>query len=515
MKIFQYIIIIYFLLFSINLFSQSPETPQIKYITVNQTNNTVDIEWTIGSTKQITGYIVKRKIWGGTGVVDGTYNNIEIINDSLIFSYTDNSAAYNTFTNPNIRSEYYRISSFLMQNDNIFYSNMSPPHRTIFVQSEYEVCKKQNLISWNTYLGWNVNNYEIYTKNSENNNYSLLATLSANDSSYIHKNLEPNITYYYYVEAESFEQNNEILYSKSNQTEIYTESPLLPEILNANFASVNENNEINIEFTTENDADVVKYKLLRANSPNGYFDTIAVFENNLQQISFTDTADILTVHYYKLIAINTCNIIFAESNLAQNIVLTTEINNTNTTRSNFLTWNKNNYWLGGVEKYDIYRAYENSDFELIGTVFPNDTIFTDNIQEFVYQNTANNGKFCYYVEAIEGDTNIYNIKSSCTSNINCIIQEPICYIPNAINPKSNIEENRIFKPKIIFCTDYYMAIYSRTGGKIFETKSLDKGWDGRTLSGKILMPDSYVYFISFKDNNNKKIEKTGFVNLMY
>ena len=515
MKIFQYITFFYILLFPLGLFSQSPETPQIKYITVNQADNTVDIKWTVSSTEDISGFIIKRKIWGGTNVVDGTYNNIHIINDNQIFSYTDNSTEYDTHTSPDIRSEYYRVSSFFMQNNDIFYSNMSPPHRTIFLQAEFDVCKKQNLISWNTYIGWNVNNYKIYTKNSENNTYSLLTTLTASDTTYIHENIETNITYNYYVEAISFEQNNEIFISKSNEINIFTKSPLPPEILNADFASVNENNEINIEFTTENDADVVKYKLLRTNSPDGSFDTIAIFENSSQKISFIDTVDIQTIHYYKLVAVNECNIIFAESNLAQNIVLTTAINNTNTTRSNFLTWNKNNFWLGTVEKYNIYRAYENSDFELIETVFQNDTIYTDNIQEFVFQNTANNGKFCYYIEAIEGDTNPFNIKSSCTSNINCIIQEPICYIPNAINPKSNIEENRIFMPKIIFCTDYYMAIYSRNGGKIFETKNLNEGWDGKTLSGKILMPDSYVYFISYKDNNNKKIEKTGFVNLMY
>ena len=308
-------------LFSINLFSQSPEMPVVKSVSVNQATNKVEIVWSVNTTEQIDGYIIKRKIWGGTGVVDGTFNNVEIIEDSLIFSYTDISTEYSTSSDPTIRAEAYRVSSFFLRNDSIFYSIMSDVHKTIFAEVEYDVCNIQNNISWNTYQGWNVENYELYTKNSNNNNYSLLTTFSGNDSSYIHQNVLPNVTYTYYIKAISYQQNNEILTSLSNQTNIYTKSDEPPEIMNADFATVNQSNQIELEFTTENDDDVVKYKLLRTNSLTENFDTIAIFENNSQKITFVDTANIQTVHYYKLVAIDDCNNIFAESNIAQNIVL--------------------------------------------------------------------------------------------------------------------------------------------------------------------------------------------------
>ncbi len=503
----------FFLIFHLSflLFSQEPEMVYIDYITVNHNTQLTEIKWSVISNENIDGYIVKRKIWDGDGVVDGTFNNIKIIHDNLEFFYIDNSNEYNTSSKPYQRSEEYRLASFKNVGNSVVYSLMSEIHKTIFVSLEYLQCDKQNKITWNSYKGWEVENYQVYVKTSQNDNYQLLTTTT--DSSYYHKNIETNSNYYYYVKATSL---NTAVSSNSNEVEIFTKYSIAPQMLNADYATVNSNNIIELKFTTDVDFDVIEYKLLRSENKKNNFDTIMVFQNNSDSYFYEDSVNIYEQFYYKFVAFDLCENEIAESNLAQNIVLNTIARNESTTRRNELNWNFYNFWLGNVEQYNIYKSYDNSDFELLISVY-NDSIYNDDLSEFVYlqdENYLSRGKFCYYIEAIEGDSNPFNIKSTSQSNIECIIQEPIIYIPNAFNPNSSNEENRTFKPKISFVDEYLLIIYNRWGAKIFETNSIYNGWDGTIGGGTIAAQGTYTYFIKFRDQNNKRIEKTGYVNLI-
>jgi len=387
---------------------------------------------------------------------------------------------------------------------------MSEPHKTIFVEIDFDECKKQNTISWNNYKGWNVEKYEIFVKNSQNDSYQLLETTT--DSSFIHKNILPNQTYIYHIKAISFNQN---IFSNSNQAEIFTTSAVAPEFLYADYATVNSQNKIEIKFTTENDKDIKKYKLLKSNSPTNNFDTLHIFDNNSNEFSYEDSVDIYTKYFYKLVAFDFCNNEISESNLAQNIVLKANSANENNLIKNQLNWNLYNFWQNGTKEYNIYRSVDSSDFEPIKTL-TKETFFADELTDIIYsqnQNDQSKGQFYYYIQAIETDFN--GKQNTSKSNIECVVQEPIIYVPNAFNPKSSVLENRIFKPKISFLDNYLLIIYNRWGAKIYQTNSIHQGWNGTINGGKLAQTGTYTYYIKYTDQNNKKVEKTGFVNLIY
>lgn len=506
----KYILISIILILSKILFSQDIAEARIDYITVNHTNKKVEIKWSVYSIENIDGYIIKRKIWNGDGVVDETFNNIEIINDNSQTFYTDNSNEYNTETKPYTRSEEYIVAAFKNENNTIVYSNMSDFHKTVFVEIKFDECKKQNIISWNNYKGWDIKKYEIFIKNNQSNNYQLLETTT--DSTFIHQNILPNQSYTYYIKAISFTEN---IFSNSNEAEIFTKSAVAPKLLYADYATVNEQNKIELKFSTENDNDMKKYKLLKSNSPTNNFDTLYVFENNSNEFSYEDSVDIHTNYTYKLVAFDFCENKISESNLAQNIVLNANLSNENNLIKNELNWNLYNFWQNGTEQYNIYRSSDNSDFELIKT-FTKETSFADELSDFIYsQNTTyeSKGQFCYYIEAVENNFN--DKKNTSKSNIECIIQEPIIFIPNAFNPKSSISENRIFKPKISFLDNYLLIIYNRWGAKIYQTNSIHEGWDGTINGGKLAQKGTYTYYIKYTNEGSQKVEKTGFVNLIY
>lgn len=73
------------------------------------------------------------------------------------------------------------------------------------------------------------------------------------------------------------------------------------------------------------------------------------------------------------------------------------------------------------------------------------------------------------------------------------------FIPNAFEPLSNEESLRIFKPAYKEVQNYEMQIFSRSGAKVFSSKDITIGWDGR-IKGKDAEKGTYVYLIKY-DNS--------------
>jgi gliding motility-associated-like protein len=78
------------------------------------------------------------------------------------------------------------------------------------------------------------------------------------------------------------------------------------------------------------------------------------------------------------------------------------------------------------------------------------------------------------------------------------------YMPNAFSPNGD-QANDVFKPVYrgnIF-KEYYLAVYSRWGERVFETRTPGDGWDGRHR-GKLLNSDVYVYVFEYEYENGEK-----------
>ena len=91
------------------------------------------------------------------------------------------------------------------------------------------------------------------------------------------------------------------------------------------------------------------------------------------------------------------------------------------------------------------------------------------------------------------------------------------FIPNVFSPNGD-QKNDIFGVDGIGFQDFRMEVYDRWGLKMYETTSIQKGWNGgkdnATESG---VPDgTYFYIISFKDRcaSDEFAEHHGHVTLV-
>lgn len=70
------------------------------------------------------------------------------------------------------------------------------------------------------------------------------------------------------------------------------------------------------------------------------------------------------------------------------------------------------------------------------------------------------------------------------------------FIPNAFSPNGDgINDRLTFRGQYV--TDFYIAIYSRWGEKVWETHSIHDTWDGR-YNGNLCLPGVYTYYCKVK-----------------
>ncbi len=86
------------------------------------------------------------------------------------------------------------------------------------------------------------------------------------------------------------------------------------------------------------------------------------------------------------------------------------------------------------------------------------------------------------------------------------------YVPTAFTPDGD-GHNDEFKPVYNgSINDYEMLIFTRSSGRVFETKNINIGWDGK-ISGSQAEEGAYFYVIRYRDSNDKTREQTGQVVL--
>ena len=88
------------------------------------------------------------------------------------------------------------------------------------------------------------------------------------------------------------------------------------------------------------------------------------------------------------------------------------------------------------------------------------------------------------------------------------------WIPTAFFPESDIIENMIFKPSYHQgVKEFVMKIYSRWGGLVFMSESIDKGWDGLDQKNEIIT-GTYTYYIEVVNVFDEVYKYEGVFNLI-
>ena len=101
------------------------------------------------------------------------------------------------------------------------------------------------------------------------------------------------------------------------------------------------------------------------------------------------------------------------------------------------------------------------------------------------------------------------VRLICTE-VNC--GQPNIFIPNAFSPNNDGVNDRLCFHGT-FVLDFYLAIYTRWGEKVFETHDIHSCWDGR-YNGNLCMPGVYTYTCHVKCEANKENILKGDITLI-
>lgn len=472
--------------------------PVLEKLSILNDFGDVIITWQMSSTPGVEGYIIYEYI--------GDFHGINTIQVGVV-DHSQTSYVV-TATEANQKSVAFVLAAFFINSGDTIRSALTPPQRTIFLNTHWNPCITTNTLNWNAYIGWNdLSGYQVSWYIQGNGLITNEPFLDASHTTFYHLNPPLNNEICYFITA--FNQQGH--QSVSNKFCIPTSVKVPPSYIHASYATVNSDNKIEISFHPDPLAQTDMYEIYRSFNITGPFNLLSRISHfPASRISYTDTmATPGKVQYYKLISLNQCELSSVESNIASNISLQLNQNN----EINYLNWNAYQTWLGGVQEYQIYRIIETGFPELIGTVISASSGFSDNPSTVIQPGLS--GEFCYFVKALEGNTNPFGVKSNSTSNIACAVSEPEIFIANAFTPDGDGKNDFFITFFTFLPVRYHLIIYDRWANVIFESKNVNTHWDGTIRGGRKAPEGLYTYLLLVETKTGKKIKKTGQIALIY
>ena len=497
----------------------SPNKPVILDVSVNSNGKSV-ISWSSSSTDVDVYAIYIQDEFGAWITIDSVYG---FSNNSFEYISSNADNNYETFSIRSIDSCGNASSRSIM-------------HNSMNLISKIDVCDLSININWNNYINFknDLSHYKIYIYTTDIQGNIVQDSVRIDQGlSYEINNIQKGYNYYFYISAFNGDSS---LVAISDQVNHYITLPLQPNYNYIDYVTV-DNNNIEISCLVDNNAIIDRYLIFRSFEDDSVFSEIgSVSFNSSSYILYTDkTAKPQNNYYqYQIYPVDTCNNIIQapsvyqslnDTSFGQTIYLSSEINidhNDNPLYleqyTNTLTFNEYDKWLGGVSEYQLFRSVNRGEYDVLPLYIfdrinnPEEELkYIDIVTEF----GAGNGRFCYYIQAIEGNANPYgSVYEGSYSNISCVSQTPILFVPTSFTPNGD-EHNEIFKPITNFVSEigYEFSIYSRSGLNIFTTNNPLKGWDG-TYLGKFVQNDNYVYHISYINGVGDLTEKVQIFTLI-
>ena len=416
-------------------------------------------------------------------------------------------------------------------------SNRSLKHNSINITPKVNICDLSISFSWNDYKNFqnDLSHYKIFINTTDLNGNITYDSIRTNNLNYEISSIQRGFNYYYYVIAYN---GDSTLMAISDQVNNLITLPSEPKFNYIDYVSVDNNsNSVEVNCLVDQDAIIDRYLIYRSfENSNNFSEIGSVPFNNSSTINYMDYSARPDEYYYQyqVFPVDTCNNIIPtpsvyqsvnDTSYGQTILLESEINidygndpQYFEQYTNTLTFNEYENWLGNVNEYQLYRSINRGEFDVLPLyVFdrvnnPNEELkYIDVVTEF----GDGNGRFCYYIKAIEGNNNPYGpVTEGSYSNISCVSQTPILFVPSSFTPNGD-EHNEIFKPITNFVSEigYEFSIYTRSGAQLFSTNDPQKGWDG-TFQGRFVQNDNYVYHISYINGVGDLTEKVQVFTLI-
>ncbi len=398
-----------------------------------------------------------------------------------------------------------RITSFLFSLITLPFI-LTAQEQTILLQSTIDACNQTIELTWNPVENWDNDTeaYEIWLSKKEGTT-ERVAVIMGNQTFYTIQNVEDSVTYEFFVNA--IEQNTGAS-AKSNTNSVVAKviNPV-GDLLVKN-VSFTDNNEVEVLWEWNPVADLANVEIFRS-SDNRSFEQVGT-PNYTKPLANPANYLVTPVHgnegktFYKIRTTDQC-----DSSRLSNYVSTIFLEGRPLpTNENELIWTPYDSRIGTVNGYSIYKLVDNDPL-FLGRIDGTSTTFVDPIR------TAGDAGACYYVEA---DFSVTFASSGIETHISrsntaCLTQAATIVMPNAFAPNG---QNRSFKPTILFSEtiqDYQLIIYNRYGGKIFETREVNKGWNGEK-NGRAVPAGTYTYLVRIEQKNGEQVEKAGVLVLL-
>lgn len=380
-------------------------------------------------------------------------------------------------------------------------SAAQPFHTSVFLDHVYDECAGTVALSWTPYAGWPVQGYTLYTQ-IDGGAWTYTA-LIAPPSTSTNVPVQPFRQYCFAVVASP---GAGLPNAISNRSCLTTDYPGLPAYNYLRTVTVSGETEIIIVDSVDAAATVTGYRLERSEN-GGPFEEVAWQGPPLGAvITFQDTdVDPANTGYrYRVVVIDACGHDAITSNLGCNIVLTAT---PDLYGNNTLAWNGYQQWNGQIQAHAIHREVEEAPAVLLQMAPPAPWTMRDDVSGL----TRTNGRFCYYVVAMEGG-NPSGINMTSRSNTACAVQEELVYIPNAFIVGGN---NPVFKPHLAYAdlAQYELSIINRWGQVFWTTDDPEEAWDG-TAGGRPVPVGVYAYYCSFKNGAGREYQRRGTVTVL-
>ena len=499
----------------------SPATPIIKDVSVNNQGKSV-VSWTPSMGADL--YIIYLQDSNGAWIT------IDTVSSNLDTYVYQNSSAESTAENFSIKA----IDT--CGNARV----RSLTHNSIFLTNTSNVCDYSISLDWNDYINWTggVHHYTVLISATDANGNMIDSSVRLQSvNEFVIENISSLASYTIVVEAYN---NDSTFKAVSNVLNLNIALANKPQFNYIEYASINHNDgSVDLSCIVDVSAVLDRYDVYRSLRQDDDFMKIGEVDfSGSSPINFNDQ-NVLTSSYfyqYEIYPVDTCSQTLSvppynllsyinDTSFAQTILLQTEINiNYSETPSlegeytNTLVFNEYEKWLGGVSEYRLYRSVNREPFNLIPLYVWDRVNYPGEPLEFIDVVTSfgdGNGRFCYYVEAIEGIATPYGpVLEGSLSNVSCVSQTPIIFIPNSFTPNGD-EHNEVFRPVTYYVSEegYSFSIYNRAGQKIFETNDPQKGWDG-SYKGSQAQNGNYVYHIQFVNGLGNLTEKTDVIKLV-
>jgi gliding motility-associated-like protein len=470
-----------------------PSSGIVSSVEVDEEGDAV-IEWEQSNDTDIAGYMIYRCSSGATTPIaqvdEEPWQFVDVFAQSASGPVSYSIAAYDVCGNYDTTICY--ASSYLQ------------------VQN-YTVCDESIEFSWSPYESWlNTPSYYIVYEGFNTVNDFAGVELTAVDTTNTLNYSDSELVYggynIYRVEAVDTLTGFRAF---TNFDGTFVNDYAAPANVEIQYASVLNADSVEIKLGLEPTALTFRYELQRLELATDTWEEVLVKDTNVtSELYFTDdglACDVFS-YTYRIIVINSCGIPVDTSNFASTVLLDGQANQQRLV--NTLSWTPYAEWQAGVDTYRVYRRQKDSAFELIDELNGGASLFyEDDVSELV----ETDGDFYYQIEAIENSDGTRDAYTAKSNEVNIAV-EPIIWIPNAIVIGGY---NEIFKPVISYALveDYYLVVFSRWGDTIFESRSIDIGWDG-TMDGKPVREGLYNYYMTVKDGRGRVTDQFGHITVL-